>query len=87
MNQTQTLDDWMDALLEQVAQEKAKCEQSACDLAGIDSQCADACRFDAGALYGFQRVLEAIKTGESVMTTIVSGVDLIAQLNTERSEE
>ena len=84
MNQTKIFDDGMAELLERIALEMNRCEQIVCDMAGIDSECAHACRFDAGVLCGFQGVLQTIIEGKNVTEMIADELACIAQLNLER---
>lgn len=75
------------ALLEQALQEQKRCEHLQDTWASVDSQAADACQFDTGALYACQRVLKAVQGGEDIVTDITSLIDLITELNNERRED
>lgn len=75
-----------EALLEQALREQERCEHLQGILAGIDSEAADNCWFDAGALSACQRILRAVQRGEDMLDDIAALVDSIAGLNDERSD-
>lgn len=77
----------VEALLEQSFREQKRCERLQGVLAGIDSEAADNCWFDAGALSACQRILRAAQRGEDVLDDIAALVDSIAGLNEERADD
>jgi uncharacterized protein YfaA (DUF2138 family) len=75
------------ALLEQACQEQERCERLQEALAGLDSQAANNCWFDAGALSACQRILNTAQRGEDVLADIAALIALIAELNDARGSD
>ena len=75
------------ALLEQALREQKRCERLQHTWVSLDSQAANACQFDAGALYACCRIIETMQRGEDILADIAALIDLIATLNDERQGE
>jgi hypothetical protein len=76
--------DSLAALLKHAVAERDRCETLACESEGIDSQLADGCRFDAGALSACQRIVETRQRGNDALTAVFVLVNLITELNDDR---
>jgi hypothetical protein len=73
-------------VLEHAIREQRRCEHLQDLWASVDSEAADACQFDAGSLAACQRILHAMLWGADVLAAIAALIDLIADLNDERSK-
>ena len=72
------------ALLEHAIREQKRCEHLQDAWAAVDSEAADACQFDAGALSACRRILGALQDGEDVLADIEALIGLVAALNAGR---
>jgi hypothetical protein len=75
------------ALLHELDLEARRCDLMQDAWASVDSEVADGCHFDAGALYACKRILMKMQRREDILADIEAMVKLISHSNNQRWEQ